>query len=87
MPSPGLYKDNDNENELSTIDDIVENISEEVHSADSPPKKPTCNVGKLNLEVLKKAQQWHTFYKNESWIWKRSQTPTSYWTTIASLER
>ena len=43
----GLYRDNDNEDEPSTIDDVVKNIIEEINSADSAPKKPTYNVGKL----------------------------------------
>ena len=58
-----LYKDNDNGNEPSTIDDVVKNIIEEINSADSAQKKLTYNVGKLNLEVLKKEQQWDKFVK------------------------
>ena len=53
----GLYKDNDNEDEPSIIDDVVKNIIEEINTADSAPKKLTYNVEKLNLEVLKKGQQ------------------------------
>ena len=59
----GLYKDNDNENEPSKIDGLVENIIEEINSADSAPKKLTYNVGRLNLEVLKKEQQWDNFVR------------------------
>ena len=54
----GLYQDNDNKDVPSSIEDIVENIIKEVHSADTAPKKSTYNVGKLNLEVLRKKQQW-----------------------------
>ena len=61
----GLYRDNDNEDELSTTDDAVDNIIEEIISADSAPKKPTHNVGKLNLEVLKKEQQWNKICKGK----------------------
>ena len=56
MPSAGsgtlgLYKDNDNEDEPSKLDNVVENIIKEINSADAAPKKPTYNMGKLNLEV------------------------------------
>ena len=57
----GLYGDNDNEDEPSTIDNVVKNIIKEINSANSAPKKPTYNVGKLNLEVLKKDQQQDRF--------------------------
>ena len=60
----GLYRDNDKKDEPSTIDD-VENIIEEINSADPAPKKPTYNVGKLHLEVLKKEQQQGKFYKGK----------------------
>ena len=86
----GLYHDNDNEDVPSAIEDIVNNIIEEVHSTDTAPKKPTYNVEKLNLEVLRKDQQWDQFFGNitaRSGTWKRGQVPTSYWTTIAFQER
>ena len=80
----GLYKDNDEKDKPSTIGDVVENIIEEINSADSAPKKLTYNVGNLNLEVLKKEQQWYRFCKGKVGDIKRSQMPTSYMTTIAS---
>ena len=63
----GLYRDrdNDNEDEPSTTDDIVENIVEEINSADSALKKSAYNIGKLNLEVLKKEQQLDKFCKGK----------------------
>ena len=70
-----LYKDNDNEDEPSIIDDIVENIIEEVNSADSTSKKPTYNVGKLNLEVLKKEQQQDKFCKGKVRDMKKKPDP------------
>ena len=62
-----LYRDNDNEDEPPTFDDIVENIIEKISFANSAPKKLTHNVGKLNLEVpvLKKEQRWDKFCKNK----------------------
>ena len=61
----GLYRDNDNKDELSTIDDVVKNIVEEINSAASSLKKPTYNVGKFNLEVFKKEQQQDKFSKGK----------------------
>ena len=37
----GLYEDNDSEDVPSTIEDVVKNIIDVVHSADTTPKKPT----------------------------------------------
>ena len=78
--SPGLrtldlYKDNDNEDEPSTVDDIVKNVIEEINSADSAPNKLTYNVGKLNLEVLKKEQQWDRFCKSKVRDMKKKSDP------------
>ena len=70
-----MYKDNDNEDEPSTIDDVVENIIEEVHSVTLIPPNPTCNVGKLNLEVLKKEQQWDRFCKRKVRDMKKKPDP------------
>ena len=61
----GLYQDNNNEDIPSSIEDVVENIIEEVHSADTATKKSTYNVGKHNLEVLRKEQQWDWFCKSK----------------------
>ena len=72
----GLYKHNDNEDEPAIIDDIVKNIIEEINSADSAPKQPTYNVGKLNLEVLKKEQQWGMFCKVKVRDMKKKPDPS-----------
>ena len=61
----GLYRDSDNEVELSAVDNIVQNIVKEINSTDSALKKPTYNVGKLNMEILKKEQQWDKFCKGK----------------------
>ena len=45
----GLYKDNDNEDEPSTIDDIVENVIEEINSAGSAPKETDLQCGKTSF--------------------------------------
>ena len=50
----GLYQDNDNDDVLITTNDIVENIIEEVHSTDIVPRTPAYNIGKLNIDVLRK---------------------------------
>ena len=54
----GLYRDYENKEELSTIDDVVENIIKEINSADAAPKKPSYTMGKLNLYILKEEQQF-----------------------------
>ena len=41
----GLYRDNDNEDEPSTIDDIVKNTVEEINSTNSASMKPAHNMG------------------------------------------
>ena len=61
----GLYQDNGNEDVPPTIDIVIENITEEVHSTDIVPGTPAYNMGKLNLEVLWKEQQWDQFCKNK----------------------
>ena len=71
----GLYKDNDNEDEPATIDDVVENKIEEINSADSAPKKLTYNVGKLNLEVVQKEQHMDTFCKGKVRGMKKKPEP------------
>ena len=53
----GLYQDNKNEDVPPTIEDIVENIIEKIQSADAASRKPGYNLGKLNLEVLRKEQE------------------------------
>ena len=57
----GLYQDNNNEDVPITTEDIIKNIIQEVHSANIVPKTPTYNIGKLNLDVLRKEQQWDQF--------------------------
>ena len=68
----GLYQDNDNED---MIEDIVKNIIEEIQSADTVPNKPAYNVGKLNLEVLRKEQQQDQFCKNKVKDMKKTPDP------------
>ena len=53
----GLYQDNDNDDVLPIIEDAGKNIIEEIQSAAAAPRKPAYNMGKLNLEVLRKEQQ------------------------------
>ena len=53
----GLYQDSGNKDVPVTTEDVVENIIEEVHLADIIQKIPTCNVEKLNLDILRKEQQ------------------------------
>ena len=62
---PGLYQDNGNEDMPLTVDDVIENIIEEVHSSDIAPKRPAYKVGKLNLDVFREEQQWDRFGKNK----------------------
>ena len=57
----GMYQDNSNEKEPPTVDDVVENIIEEVHSTNVVPGTPAYNMGKLNLDVLRKEQQHDHF--------------------------
>ena len=53
-----LYQDKNNDDLLITTEDIIENIIEKVHSTDIVPRTPTYNIGKLNLDVLRKEEQW-----------------------------
>ena len=48
----GLYQDNGNEDTVTTDDDVVKNIVEEVHAIELEPNSQVYNMGKLNLEVL-----------------------------------
>ena len=52
----GLYQDNDNEDVPPTLEDVIENIIEEVHSTDVVLRTPAYNIGKCNLDVLRKEQ-------------------------------
>ena len=61
----GLYQDNNNDDVPITTEDVIENIIEEIHSTDIVPRTPAYNVGKQNLEVLRKEQQWGRFCKNK----------------------
>ena len=61
----GLYQDNDNNDVPITTEGIFEKITEEVHSTDIVPRTSAYNIGKLNLDVLRKEQQWDQFCKNK----------------------
>ena len=61
----GLHQDNGNEDVPPTVDDVIKNIIEEVHSTDVAPQRPVYNMEKLNLDVLRKEQQWDQFCKNK----------------------
>ena len=37
-----------------TVDNVIKNIIEEVHSTDVAPKSPVYNMGKLSLDVFRK---------------------------------
>ena len=75
MQTPGLYQDNANKDIPSMIEDILKSIIEEIQSADTAPSKPAFNVGKLNLEVLRKEQQWDQFCKNKVKDMKKTPDP------------
>ena len=60
----GLCQDNDNDDVLITTEYIIENIID-VHSTDVGPRTWTYNIGKLNLDVLRKEQQQDQFCKNK----------------------
>ena len=77
----GLYQDKNDEDVPLTTEDVIKNIIE-VYSADIVLKTLTYNVGKLNLDVLRKEQQQPNFARR-SRKWRRRQTPTSYWIKIA----
>ena len=47
------------------VDNVIKNNIEEVHSTDIAPKRPVYNMGKLNLDVLRKEQHWDQFCKNK----------------------
>ena len=55
----GLCQDNGNEDVPPTVHDVIKNIIEEVHSTEITPKRPAYYVGKLNLDLLRKDQQWN----------------------------
>ena len=57
------------------IEDIVENTIEEIQSTDTAPRKPAYNVGKLNLDVLRKEQQWDQFCRNTVKDMKKTPDP------------
>ena len=52
----GLYQDNGNNDVPLTLEDVVKNIMQEVHSMDAVPKTAAYKMGKLNLDVLRKEQ-------------------------------
>ena len=49
-------RDNGNEDVPPALEDVIENIIEEVHCTDVVPRTPAYNMGKLNLDVLRKEQ-------------------------------
>ena len=53
----GQYQDNGNEDVPPTMDDVIKNIKEEVHSMDLVPRTQAYNMEKLNLDVLGEEQQ------------------------------
>ena len=61
----GLYQDSSNEDVSPTVDDVIENIIEEVHSMGITPKRSAYNVGKLSLDVFGKEQKWDPFCKKK----------------------
>ena len=71
----GLYQDNDKEDEPSAIEDVLDNTIEEVQSTDTAPRKPAYNMGKLNLELLRKEQQWDQLCKNKVKDMKKMPDP------------
>ena len=73
-----LYQDNENKDVPIATEDAIKNIIEEVHSTDVLPRTPTYNIGKLNLDVLRKEQQQEWFCKTKVKEMKKKQTPTSY---------
>ena len=52
----GLYQDNGHDNIMTTEDDVVKTVTEEVHTIESIPNTPSYNMGKLNLDVLPQEQ-------------------------------
>ena len=70
-----LYQDYDSDNVQITTENVIKNIIEEVHSTDVVPRTPAYNIGKLNLEVLRKEQQWDRFCKNKVKEMKKKPDP------------
>ena len=58
----GLYQDNGNDNLATTDDDVVENITEEVHAIKWVPNSAGYNIEKFNLEVLRGTMAGHLLY-------------------------
>ena len=48
----GLYQNSGNDDVMTTEDDVIRNIMEEVHAIKLLPSSPSYNMGKLNLDVL-----------------------------------
>ena len=57
----GLYQDNGNTDLAKTDSDIVDNVVEEVHAIEWIPNSATYKMEKLNLDILREAQQQDTF--------------------------
>ena len=57
----GLYQDNGSDNIATTDDEVVKNVMEEVHAIGLVPNSASCNIGKLNLDVLQE-EQWQDKY-------------------------
>ena len=60
----GLYQNNDNEDVPSSVKMLSKTSSSSPFCRHSP-QESTYNVGKLNLEVLRKEQQWDQFCKSK----------------------
>ena len=57
LRASGLYQDNNNEEVQLSLEDVIENIIEEIHSIESTPKIPGYKkIDKLNLDLLQKEQ-------------------------------
>ena len=59
----GLYQNNGNKDVPLLTEDVVENIIEEIHSAEVTQKIPGYNIDKLNIDILRKEQQRQVLQK------------------------
>ena len=71
----GPYQDNDNEDVPPTLEDVIENIIEEVYSTDVVLRTLAYNVGKHNLDVLRKEQWWDRFCNTKVKEMKKKPDP------------
>ena len=70
-----------------TTEDIVKDIIEEVHSTDVVPRTSAYNIGKLNIEVLRKEQQQDQFCKNKVKEMKKKPDPNYLLDNISTLQK